>query len=137
MRAGANPINPSLEDAAGVPQLLDEYYEFGTNQYIRWLLNQHLGRSEIPQFIRDVSALDIFNATGIKMFNEAGHHPAHAFLTCGNKEMVRQFLQKYSHSRPHLLTVKDATGRTALQIASQNRDFESVEILLQLYASSK
>ena len=128
--AGANPIHPTSNYVSGVIQLFDEYYEFGTNQYIRWLFHHHLLSDEIPNFIKNVLKLDIFNDAGVRMFNTVGRHPAHAILTCGNEEMVRQLLQKYPHS---LLTVKDGSGMTALQIASQKGDLESVEILLKLY----
>ena len=127
--AGANPIHPSLDEVDGVLQILEEYYEFGTNQYICWLLHEHLLSSELPQFIKTVLELDIFNNGGMAMFNEVGRHPAHALLTCGNEEMVRQLLIK-QHS---YLSVKDATQRTALQIATEKGDLESVEILLKFY----
>ncbi len=128
--AGANPIHPSLEDTSGVLQLLDEYYEFGTNKYISWLLHQHLLSHEVPRFIEDVVKQDIFNKNGMIMFNRVGRHPAHALLTCGSEEMVRQFLD---HHKDLKVNVKDGTGRTALQIATEEGDFESVTILLKYY----
>lgn len=133
MKAGANPIDPSLscdEEISGVPQLLEEYYEFGTNQYTSWLLNHHLLSHELPQFIKTVVELDIFNKSGMKMFHSVGRHPAHALLTSGNEEIVRQLLERCPKS---LLTVKDTTKRTALQIATQRGDFESVDTLLKFY----
>ena len=128
--AGANPIHPSLEDASGVLQLLDEYYELGTNEYISWLLHQHLLSHEIPSFIETVVKLDIFNDMGMDMFNKVGRHPAHALFMCGNEEMVRQLLE---HHKDLQVNVKDGTGRTALQIATEEGDFESVTILLKFY----
>lgn len=130
VQAGANPIHPSFDYTSGVLQLLKEYYEFGTNQYICWLLQQHLLCDEIPQFIKNVVMLDIFNDSGMSMFNAVGRHPAHALLMCGNEEMIKQLLKKY---RPSLLTRTDNTGRTPLQIASHQGDLESVEILLKMY----
>ncbi len=127
--AGANPIHPSLEETSGVPQILDEYYVFGTNKYISWLLHQHLPPHEVPPFIEDVVKLDIFNELGKDMFNKVGRHPAHALLTCGSEEMVRQLLD---HHKELKVNVKDETGRTALQIATEDGDFESVTILLIL-----
>lgn len=127
---GANPIHPSLDNVKGVPQLLVEYYEFGTNNYITWLFQQHLMSNEIPQFIENVVKVDIFNKTCKRMFNDVGRHPAHALLTCGNEELVRQFLGKYGSS---LLHVEDKTCRTALQIATESGDFESVTALLKFF----
>ena len=132
VQAGANPIHPSLDYISGVVQLLEEYYEFGTNRYISWLLQEHLLSYQLPKFIESVVMLDIFNDAGMHMFDAVGRHPAHALLTCGNEEMVRQLLKK---KNPSLLTVRDVSGRTALQVASQEGDLESVEILLKLYTA--
>ena len=128
--AGAHPIHPSLDDACGVLQVLNEFYEFGTNEYISWLLHQHLSLREIPQFIEDVVKLDIFNEAGVRMFDEVGRHPAHALLTCGNEDMVRRLFENHPEIK---VNVKDGTGRTALQIATENGDLESVMILLKFY----
>jgi len=128
--AGANPIHPSLEQVSGVIQILEEYYEFGTNEYMLWLLREHIPPNEIPQFIEEVMALEIFNESGMRMFNEVGRHPVHAFLSCGNEEMVRKLLEHHGRDQ---LTVKDATGVTALQIATELGDFESVKMLLKFY----
>ena len=129
--AGANPINPREDVTHGVVQLLDEFYEFGTNKYISWLLCQHLLPHEIPQFIeKDIIKYNIFNEDSMKMFEIVGRHPAHALLTCGNKEVVTQFL---SHHEDVEVNIKDGVGRTALKIATENCDHESVKILLKIY----
>lgn len=125
--AGANPIHPSLDDTEGVVQLLNEYYEFGTNDFISWLLCQHLLPNKIPQFIKDLMKCNILDKTGMEMFEEVGRHPAHALLTCGNEEIVTEFL-KCHHVE---VNVKDGVGRTALRIATENRDLHSVKILLK------
>ena len=128
---GANPIHPSLnfDDTFGVVQLLDEYYMFGTNTFISWLLHQHLLPQDIPQFIENVMKCNIINESGIKMFIKAGRHPAHALLTCGNEEIVTQFL-KHNSIR---VNVKDEFGRTALRVATENCDLHSVKVLLKFY----
>ena len=90
--AGANPINPSTV-CLGVPQLLYEYYEFGTNEYISWLLDHHLLSQQLPKFIKDVVKLDVLSEKCRKMFNSVGRHPAHALLTCGNEDLIREFLE--------------------------------------------
>ena len=130
MIAGANPIHPSLDRASGVLQLLNEYYEFGTNEYIFWLLHQYLLSDEITPFIERVMNLDIFNESGMRMFDTVGRHPAHALLTCGNEEMVRRLLEKHPEIK---VNIKDGSERTALQIATENGDLDSVRILLKIY----
>ena len=133
VKAGANPIHPSLDRVYDVPQLLTEFYEFGTNQYIAWLLHEHLPLNERPNFIKTVVELDICNEASMRLFNGVGRHPAHALLTSGSEEMIMQFLDKPGPSGANLLTVKDSTQRTALQIATKKGDLESVDILLKLY----
>lgn len=127
--SGANPIHPSLEHISGVVQLLEEYYDFGTNDYMRWLVHEHLLSHELHDFIETVVNLDVFNESGIWMFNEVGRHPAHAVLTCGHEELARRFLVRHGSD---MLYVKDVTERTALQISAQRGDLESVRTLLKL-----
>lgn len=128
--AGANPIHPSLSNVSGVVQLLNEYYEFGTNQYLRWLLNQHTSLNELPQLITNILKLDIFNESAKRISARVGRHLAHAFLICGHEKMTRKFIE---HRGVDMLNSKDATGKTALQIAAQMGDVESVSIILKLY----
>lgn len=127
--AGANPIHPTLSGVSGVIQLLREYYEFGTNHYICWLFHEYLSSHEIPQFVKDVLKVDIFNDGAKCMFDRVGRHAAHALLTCGNEEMAKELIRHYGD---HLLTDKDSTERTALQVAAQMGNIESVNILLKL-----
>ena len=61
--AGANPIlaDSDPSEVAGVIHLLSEYYEFGTNHYITWLLQEHFLFHEISNFIEKVFEVNIFN----------------------------------------------------------------------------
>ena len=131
VKAGANPIladsNPT--EAGGVIHLLSEYYEFGTNHYISWLLQEHLLSHEIPDFIEKVFEVNIFNDDAMEMFTEVGRHPAHALLTCGHDGMVKKLIQVHGNS---MLTVTDANGKTALEIAASQGNLESVRILLNM-----
>lgn len=131
VKVGANPIlaDSDPSEAAGVIHMLSEYYEFGTNHYISWLLQEHLLSHEILTFIEKVFEVNIFNEDAMSMFSEVGRHPAHALLTCGNKEMIKKLLQIHGDS---MLTVTDENGRTALQIAAGQGDLESVRVLLNM-----
>lgn len=131
VKAGANPIlaDSDPNEASGVVHLFSEYYEFGTNHYISWLLQEHLLSHEISKFIEKVFEVNIFNDDAMEMFTEVGRHPAHALLTCGHKEMVSKLLQVHGKN---MLTVTDAHGKTALQIAASQGDLESVRILLNM-----
>ena len=131
VRKGANSVcvedDPSTY--SGVVQLFDEYYEFGTNKFITWLLHEHIREQDIPEFINKVLKIDVFNDSAINMFNDVGRCPAHAFLTCGHQELSEKFLEKHGYEQ---LTKPDGSGRTALQIAAAQGDFDSVKTLLHL-----
>lgn len=131
VKAGANPIYVGADprNASGIVQLFNEYYGFGTNHYISWLLHEHLPLAEIPNFIDQVMNAKIFNEGAKKMFEMVGRHPAHALLTCGHEEMSRKFLEIHGYNQ---LTVVDGSGKTALQIAAEKGDLDSVKIILSL-----
>ena len=133
VKTGAHPIDPCIptcQRVVGIIQLLQEYYKFGTNHYIRWLLHQYLLSSDLPVFIDTVTNLDILNEVTMSMFSDVGRHPAHAILTCGNGEMIRKFVVRHGSS---LLIVKDENGKSALQLAAETGDLESVEALMKVY----
>ena len=131
VKAGANPIlaDSDPSGAAGVIHLLSEYYEFGTNSYISWLLQEHFLSHEIPSFIDKVFEVNIFNEAAMEMFTEVGRHPAHALLTCGHEDIMKRLIQLRGES---ILRVADSNSKTALQIAGGQGDVESVRILLKL-----
>ena len=128
VRNNADPISPQHNALDGVPQLFDEYYSFGTNSYMRWLFHEH--QIEITGFIQRVLRLDIFNETCMEMFVRASRHPAHAILTSGCEEFIKEFIRIYESE--NYLTVKDDTGRTALEISAELGFIDSIEILLNL-----
>lgn len=131
VQAGTNPIyigtNPG--NVAGVVQLFNEYYSFGTNDYISWLLHEYLPHSRVPTFIDQVMEVKIFNDSAMRMFEEVGRHPAHALLTCGHEMMSTKFLETHGY---HYLTKCDGTGKTALQIAAERGDLASVKVIFSL-----
>ena len=132
VRSGAHPVDPSIPTstkAMGIIQLLEEYYEFGTNHYIMWLLHEHLLLCDLPEFIETVIDLDIVNEAIVKVFANVGRHPAHAILTCGHEEMIRKFIKRHGSD---LLATKDESGKSALQISAEIGDLESVKILVNM-----
>ncbi len=130
VRSGAQPCIPTVNNVNTAMQLLEEYYEFGTNYYITWLLHEYLLSDDLPRFIKTVVTLDIFNVTIMKMFAGVGRHPAHAILTSGHEEMIRKFVE---HHGSDLLIVKDGSGKSALHISAERGDLESVRILVNMY----
>ena len=132
LTSGAHPIDPCIpagKKVTGMVQLLEEYYQFGTNQYISWLLHDYLLSDDLPKFIEAVVALDILNKETMKIFSSVGRHPAHAILTCGHEELIRKFIK---HHGANLLTVKDGNMKSALRISAESGDMESVKILVNM-----
>ena len=128
---GANPIYVGADprEISGVIQLLNEYYKFGTNKYISWLLHEHLSHAEIPKFIGNIMGVNIFNERAEQMFKRVGRHAAHALLVCGHKQMSSALLKTHGD---HLLTVQDGNGRTALLVAASQGDLDSVKVIFNL-----
>ena len=137
VRHGANPIHPKGSIQSGVLTLMEEYYEFGTNHYIRWLLHDHFLPSQVSGFIKQVMEARIFNKNAVTMFRHyARRHHSHALLLCGHEEMIRALVQHRKHGGDDLLTATDGPdpnhGRTALQIAADQGDLESLKVLFNL-----
>lgn len=132
VRSGAHPVDPCIptgKEFSGIIQLLKEYYEFNTNYYIKWLLHEHLLSHDLPEFIETVLSLNILNKTTMEMFARVMRHPAHAILTSWHEEMTRKFVEFYGSD---ILSSKDEDGKTALQIAVEKGDIESVLILVDM-----
>jgi hypothetical protein len=131
VKGGTNAIYIGMDPSkvSGVVQIFNEYYSFGTNDYISWLLHEYLSYSEVPKFIDEVMKVDIFNKSAMRMFNDVGRHPAHALLTCGHEIMSRKFLETHGYGN---LSVCDGTGKTALQISAERGDLASVKVIFNL-----
>lgn len=130
---GANPIAvPGPRGVIGVIPLMEEYYEFGTNEYIKWLFHEYLHPDVVDDHIQDLLKLDIFNPTARAMFDQAGRHRAHALLTSGHERMAKALLEHPHHGGPNLLNEKDAADFTALQVAADRGDLESVKVIIKL-----
>ena len=137
VQAGANPICADPNIVQQTLPLFLEFFEFGTNQYMSWLLHEHLSQSEISKFIEDVLKMKevIFCDYAKESFKTgAGRHHLHAPLTCGHEEMIWKFLERFptTDENEDTLRVKDSANRTALQIAAANGDDKSVHTLLRM-----
>ena len=135
--AGADPICATVEINEQIIPLFLEFFEFGTNSYMSWLLHEYLLPDQISEFIERVLEKKdmIFSSYAKQEFKDgAGRHYAHAALTCGHAEMIMRFIERFpTDGEGHqMLTVKDSAERTALQIAAANGDLESVHILLNM-----
>ena len=132
VKKGADPIDSQGVNGQGVVALMEEYYQFGTNHYLKWLLQEHIPLGKIPDFIERVMNANIFNEEAKGIFKRARRHHAHALLICGNEDMARALIKHPNYGGSELLVAKDDTGKTALQIAAELGDLESVQTLLLL-----
>lgn len=120
-----------LKPIYNTPSLLFEYFELGTSNLLSWLFNEYLRLDEISDFIEKVLEADILQPTIVSVFTDWVHrHPVHAFLTCGNEQMARKLLHHYSAR--NLLAIREPTGRTALQVATDQGNLQAVKVLVKL-----
>jgi len=140
VEAGVDPINggsPTGEEFDVVP-MFQEYYDHGTNKFIRWVFNEYLLQHpeiDLSEFAHRI----IKSIINMNKNNESNHwwssqrrSPAHAILTSGKQEMIKLLVLSCRDEDLDLLSEQSATGRTALHIAARNDDDESADVLLQL-----
>ena len=137
VQAGADPICSVHDVVEQIIPLFIEFFEFGTNHYMSWLLHEHLPQGEVPGFIEKVlekKAMIFSNYAKGEFKDEAGRHHVHAALTCGHEVMIRKFIERFptTDDGQPMLKVKDSSDRTALQVAAANGDLESVNTLLKM-----
>ena len=125
-----DPINGSTPRSSqfDVAPMFQEYWHRGTNHYIRWLCNEYLSGDQRRQFVdRVVECITSMNQE-LQRWIYKRRTPSHAMLTCGHQETIKLLLQRDSD----LLSEKNSTGKTALHMAAEDGDLESVKILLEL-----
>lgn len=124
--AGADPI--LCGDGVFSP-LLVEYSISGTNNFVRWLLNKCLNKSNIPAFIDRILKTGVLVRPEMKdyVLQTYGRSPVHAFLLSCHEQTIQYLVQK----KPELLEETDASKHTALHVAAEEGDLESVKILLE------
>ena len=123
IEAGADPI--LCGDGVFSP-LVIEYSISGTNNFVRWLLDN---KSNIPAFIDRVLETGVLFRPEMKdyVLQTYGRSPVHAFLLSRHEETIQYLVQQ----KPELLEETDASERTALHVAAEEGDLESIKILLE------
>ena len=138
MKAGVDLVNggcPEAEKFDVVP-MFQEYHYHGTNEFICWAFNEY-----IPQH-PEVDLKRIIQSIINMKEQDKEHHfwksmqrsPAHAILTSHHEGTIKRLVKcgKDSGLAPDLLDERSCTGKTALHVAAEDNDVESVHILLQL-----
>ena len=104
-----------------------EYLPFGSHHFLSWLLCEHFTTNEIPAFIDELIKIGAFtNESVSEAAFSFGRRPSHAFLLCGHQKAVHHLLDE----KPDLLDECDRQDKTALHIAAEKGDLNSIDILL-------
>ena len=122
---GVDPISGGEPDSLPI---LMEYLQFGSHHFISWVLNEHLNPQEVPNFVRSLLDKGVFSNESTNQFAEVlGRNTAHAILLCGKKEAVHTLLDE----KPHFMKTCDPFKKTALHIAAEKGDINTINILLE------
>ena len=136
MKAGVDLVSggcPEAEKLDVVP-MFQEYHYHGTNEFIRWAFNEY-----IPQH-PEIDLKRIIQSIINMKEQDKEHHfwkpmqrsPAHAVLTSHHEGTIKRLVKCGKDNGLDLLAERSCTGKTALHVAAENGDVESVHILLQL-----
>ena len=126
VKEGADPI---YGGDGNISPIFLEYGQFGTNTFLQWLLQEYQNRSEIPTFIDRFLCSNVLYREKMRhtITTLLGRNPAHTLLLCGNEEAITYLVKK----NRDVLGETDPFKRTALHLAAENGDTNSVEILLK------
>ena len=126
--------SPEGEELFVVP-MFQEYRDYGTNEFICWAFKEYIPQHpeidlrRIIQCIINMKELD----EKFCFWQSVQRTPAHAILTSQHEETIKLLIE---HAKKEfdldLLAERSCTGRTALHVAAEDNDVESVHILLQL-----
>ncbi|CAI8010958.1 Ankyrin-1 [Geodia barretti] len=119
-----NGIDPIKGGYPGMRPLFVEYVHYPSNEFLKWLFKELVTGVSVPQFIKQIFPVKRGTThTARKIY---GKNPLHAFLLCGSGEVVDALLGL----QPRILEEVDPFGKTALHIAAEKGDIESLKILL-------
>ena len=137
VKAGVDLISggcPGGEKFDVVP-MFEEYYDHGTNEFLHWAFKEfipHLNENDLKRIICCIINMKEKDETSY-FWQCVQRAPAHAILTCLHKEAIERLAECAKKSfNLDLLAERSCTGKTALHIAAENNDVESVQLLLQL-----
>ena len=128
---------PEGEEFAVVP-MFQEYRDHGTNEFIRWAFNEYIPNHpaiDLERFAQRMidSVINMKKDERSCFWKSMRRAPAHAILTSHHEETIKRLVEcgKNDFSLD-LLDEQSCTGKTALHIAAEDNDVESVHTLLQL-----
>ena len=136
VEAGVDLYNggcPGGEKFDVVP-MFEEYCAHGTNEFIRWAFNEYIpNHSEIDlkRIIHSIINMKEKDERSCS-WQSVQRAPAHAILNCRHKETIKHLVEYGNEIGLDLLAEQSCDGKTALHVAAEENDVESVHILLQL-----
>ena len=126
---------PKGETFIVVP-MFQEYRDHGTNEFIRWAFNEYLPQHpeiDLNHIIQSIINMKVRDEIS-RLWQSVRRSPAHAILTSHHEETIKRLVEcaKNDFEGLDLLDERSCTGKTALHVAAENGDMESVNILLRL-----
>ena len=136
VEAGVDLINggsPTGEELDVVP-MFQEYRDHGTNEFIRWAFSEYIPQHPEVDLNRIILSIINMNEQDEKscFWQSVQRSPAHAILTSHHEETIKCLVEYADGLGLDLLDERSCTGKTALHVAAENGDVESVQLLLQL-----
>ena len=119
-----------------VVPMFEEYRDHGTNEFIRWAFNEYLPQHPEIDLKRIILSIIVMKEKDKKscFWQSVQRTPAHAILTSHHEETIKRLVECRidEFDDLDLLDERSCTGKTALHVAAENNDVDSVNILLQL-----
>ena len=125
--------SPKGEELFVVP-MFQEYRDYGTNEFIHWAFKEYIPRHPEIDLKRIIQSIINMKKNEKSCFwQSVQRNPTHAILTSHHAETIKRLVEYAKNFKKlDLLAEQSCTGMTALHVAAENNDVESVCILLQL-----
>ena len=136
VKAGVDLIDggsPTGEELDVVP-MFQEYRDHGTNEFICWAFKEYIPQHPEIDLKRIIQCIINMKEQDEKscFWQSVQRAPAHAILTSHHEETIKHLVQFGKECGLDLLDERSCTGKTALHVAAEDNDVESVQLLLQL-----
>ena len=138
VQAGVDLINggsPEGEEFGVVP-MFEEYCDHGTNEFICWAFKEYIPKHpeiDLKRIIQSIIRMKEKDKQSL-YWQSVQRAPAHAILTSKHVKTIKRLIEcaKDDFDGLDLLAEQSCTDKTALHVAAENGDVDSVRILLQL-----
>ena len=138
VEAGVDLINGGSPRGVEFPvvPMFQEYRDHGTNEFICWAFNEYIPKHpeiDLKRIVQSIINMKKKNEQ-FCLWQSVRRSPTHALFTTHHEATIKRLVEcgidKFDGL--NLLDEQSCTGKTALHVAAENNDVESVKILLQL-----